>query len=121
MALFGDVSPAINTHSIPFFIAYCLPDSNWRHQFFPLVNDVLRVVQRPGPVKYSEILALERELRFCRMPEELESCVISPMMDTLSNKDITKHLQGITALMWRESGAYFSFSPFFILLILIIF
>ncbi|KIJ50315.1 hypothetical protein M422DRAFT_777084 [Sphaerobolus stellatus SS14] len=78
--------------------------SNWRHKFFPLVNEVLRVVQRPGPVKYSEILALERDLRFCRMPEELESCVISPMKDTFSNTDITKHLQGITALMWREGA-----------------
>ena len=82
------------------------PDSIWRHKFFPLVNSILLVVQRPGSVKYSEILALERELRFCRMPEELEACHISPMANTLTDLDITKHLQGITALMWRESGEY---------------
>lgn len=41
------------------------------------------------------------------MPEELESCVISPYQDTFSGKDLTKHIQGMTALVVRESGARF--------------
>ena len=64
------------------------------------------VVQRPGPVKYAEILNLELQLRECPMPEGLSVPILTTPDIGLPEDATTKHLQRFTALIMRESGIF---------------
>lgn len=66
------------------------------------------VVQRPGPVKYAEILNMELQLRECPMPEGLSVPILATPDHGLPDDATTKHLQRFTALIMRESGTCYA-------------
>jgi hypothetical protein len=69
-----------------------------------MINNVMLVVQRSGPVKYTEILNLELQLRECPLPECLFVPPMSSPLAGLPDDATTQHLQRFTALIMRESG-----------------
>ncbi|KAF8585895.1 hypothetical protein K439DRAFT_1016836 [Ramaria rubella] len=78
--------------------------TDWRYRFIPLINNVLLVVQRPGPVKYNEILKAEKELRECPMPDGLRVPALCTPDVGLPDDAVTKHVQRFSALIIRESA-----------------
>ncbi|KAF8514968.1 hypothetical protein JB92DRAFT_2916501 [Gautieria morchelliformis] len=78
--------------------------ADWRYRLAPIINNVMLVVQRSGPVKYTEILNLELQLRECPMPEGLSVPLMSSPLTGLPSDATTQHLQRFTALITRESA-----------------
>lgn len=78
---------------------------DWRFRFCIPVNETLGVILRPGRVKYSEILALERKFRACTMPEGLETPAHGSLFDNLPEDAEMKHIQRYAAILIREIGA----------------
>lgn len=82
--------------------------ADWKYRFINHINDVLLVVLRPGPVKYSEILDLERRLRDCAMPKGLEIPSHGSLLDGLPEDAVTMRTQRYIALISRETGIFVS-------------
>jgi len=68
------------------------------------MNAALRVVMKPGPVKYSEILRLERQLRECPMLGLLDTPFHGSPLDEFPDDAFTLHILKYWTLMIRETG-----------------
>lgn len=75
----------------------------WKHRFYPILYQVLRLIQQPRPVKYGEIIKLERELRQAPLPEKLVMKPFSVPHDGLPDDDQIVGVQRFGSMLLRET------------------
>lgn len=76
----------------------------WKHRFYPILYQVLRLIQQPRPVKYGDIIKLERELRQAPLPEKLVMKPFSVPYDGLPEDDQIVGVQRFGCMLLRETS-----------------
>lgn len=90
--------------TIPLDVPELKSAMGWKHRFYPVVYEVLRLVQQPRAVRYGEIVKLEQELRQAPLPEQLVMKPFSSPYDGLPEDDQIVGIQRYAAMLLRETG-----------------